>query len=69
MCTDFLRILMHSEYERTRYIYQSTVNQCFSLVVNAGFRHRLIYFVNKPVILLVKLKASKKYICGIWVAR
>ena len=60
MCTDFLRIPMQSEYERTRCIYQGTVNQCFSLVVNAAFRHRLIYFIKKQVILLVKLKASKK---------
>lgn len=59
MHTNFLRIHKHRQCERTSYIYQGTVNQRFSLVENAGFSHMLMYFIKKPVILLVKLKASK----------
>lgn len=57
-CTDFLRICMYSEYERTRYNYQGTVNQCFNVVAKAGFKHKLIYFIKKLTIMLVKPKAS-----------
>lgn len=49
---------MYSEYERTRYNYQGTVNQCFNVVAKAGFKHKLIYFIKKLTIMLVKPKAS-----------